>query len=525
MSRNIQFPPLNKRFTSGVMPEDIKIINGRDKPDDKYDRFREDIGANNRVPKLVSQKRGLYNPTDIKRPAGIPGELKPRVAYLFKDDKSRAMDDLSGLVGQKGLTGLASLFGDIEILDPSDSVWIDERNRIIAEQTALGKRPKQIESYLEVNKPLGREQHKVKRKEAIISPMASKGEQLAVIKKAIDDGLSATLAGQTAITAEVINLLGKFGSQLDASEQKRLIDAMNTIRPGITWKEAPFNGIRFVKPDEFNQTNPKLGFILALILQNSAKKAGATHFVGISKDMLTNGMSHVDSLQQLFLNMARLNPTNPNRLEYASGPLQNRPIDGLFDLEDNYIKSVEEAKNDVGDPVLFLRLTGSTTTDKLIADIDRKEEADLNGMEQQFKNWVATNSAKTKQTIDDLVSPNGYKMATIDASYNKVDKDRIDLENKIDAIKKSAAYISAKKNDKTKMIKADETKLKSVNAKLQIILDYKNQLQKDAGILSNRYQKAFDIEKEKYDDAVVRLKERNRAERDRLIRFVRSYIP
>jgi hypothetical protein len=520
MSRNIQFPPLNKRFTSGVKPQDIIIIDGRDKPDDKYDRFREAIGANNHVPKLVSKKRGLYNPTDIKRPAGIPGELKPRAAFLFKDDNKQKMDEFGNLVSVKGLTGLAKLFGDIEILDPTDSSWIDERARIVSAQTALGKTPKQIEDYLTVNKPLGREQNKVKRNNAILTQPASKGEQLAIINKAISDGLASTLAGQTAMTAEIIALLGKFGSMIDVSEQQRLMDAMNTIRPNMSWKEAPFNGIRFVKPEEFNQANPKLGFILALILQTAAKYPGGD-FINISKELDTYGMKRIDSLQNLFVMIARLNPTNPGRMTYADG----RPIDGLFDLQTNMIATVPEAEADVGDPILFLRLTGFTTTDKLIEDIDRKEAGDLDNIERQLQDWVNRNKAKLDNDINDLRSARGQGLANIDAEIDRVKQLYADKRDERAAVKISDAYIKANTKNRKRMLFPLDIELKRLDALIIELIKDKDKLRIEADRLSNMYVYELDREKEAAERAQALLKQKNRAERDRLVRFVRSYMP
>jgi hypothetical protein len=520
MSRNIQFPPLNKRFTLGVKPEDIKIIDGRDKPDDKYDRFRESIGANNRVPKLVNKKRGLYNPTDIKRPAGIPGELKPRAAFLFKGDKERQMADLDTIVSEKGLSKLAQIFGDIEINDPSDDVWMNERARIVKAKTAEGMSPKQIDDYLSVNKPLGRDQNKVKRNGAIYPQVVSKDEQIAIIQKSIQDGLSSTLDGQVAMLGEVVKLLGRFGSKITQEEEKMIQDSIAIIKPDLTWRNKPIER-RFITPDEFNHTNPIMGFILALILQNHLKTP-LRDLIEISDRAGVRGLglSKVNSIQQLFVNMSRGKSDRANRVGNILLDLDTNMIiayDEIYEIITGVRYATIDNMSD-RDLLQMEALLGKRQTENDLIAIDIEESKEMDDIKRYSDDLVNIIVAKLERDINDLRGSNTggdvngirERMKTIAGDINQL-SDEIDLT--------SAKMID--KNQKKNIIRRLTKDRKELIEEMRNLARDEKEIRTRSSTLKENADYEIAINRAQLDEELKRIQFKAKESRNRVYQYLR----
>ena len=87
-------------------------------------------------------------------------EIKPRAVPDF--DGIRAIDiENNGTTIQLSDKTLGELFTS-KVPDHTDLQWITEKNRIVAILTAQGMSKQEIEHELDINKPLGREQRKIK---------------------------------------------------------------------------------------------------------------------------------------------------------------------------------------------------------------------------------------------------------------------------------------------------------------------------------------------------------------------------
>jgi hypothetical protein len=100
----------------------------------------------------------------ITRPAFYQAEVQPR--NLLNFDKLTAIDltDENQMIRDRDGDKMAIF--NVRFPDPLDSMWIQEKNRIVADLKSKNNRikPSEIEAFLQLNKPLGRDQRTIIKK-------------------------------------------------------------------------------------------------------------------------------------------------------------------------------------------------------------------------------------------------------------------------------------------------------------------------------------------------------------------------
>ena len=438
MVRVVNFPPLNKRFQSSNVPTYIRNMDGRAKPGDKTERLKESPYNGGKVPFVRNKQSGIYNPTDIKRPAGRVSNIAPRGKYVFSQIRDDKMNLFGNTVSEQGLKKLSDIIQGVEVNDPSDTAWLEEKERITERQRLLGKSPKQIEDYLRVNKPLGREQNKTKKSEITPGQAGlSKTAMITTITDAVNRGLTTNLDAQTAVMGEVVKLLQTFAKTMDERELARLTGAIGILDPGFTWERKPIEK-RFAVRDDFNvMTNPNSGFYFALVLQ-TRKKLNMPVLLAASPDTvrnttLVNGVSTFKGLDDLMARYPEI----------------------YVDLKDNQIVTLKEIRDQIAvdasgnpDPVLFRMLTGGADISNLLQSANDNATRTIDVINQARGTAVQNLIVKKNQDILDLTGRrSGLK------------KDEI-----TDALVKNGNDVRASKADKRKYERVDNPLIAGMTA-------------------------------------------------------------
>lgn len=180
--------------------------------------------------RAVSRRGGVGNYT-ITRPAFDAPEVKPRRPIDF--DKLQALDiEQAGTKVQLGESTLKQLF-DVEVPDPSDTLWLAEKARLTAQYRAQGMNPEQIAEELRVNKPLGRAQRTSTKKRNIAQAELSTADKLNEIKQEIDAGRAQSRAQQATLTGQLALILNDV-TAINQLTQQQLTDlGLSLARIGV----------------------------------------------------------------------------------------------------------------------------------------------------------------------------------------------------------------------------------------------------------------------------------------------------
>ena len=181
--------------------------------------FAEDISN-------INQRHGnVYGNHDIQRPASLVETPLARMAVNF--DKLQAIDLQNfGAKVQLSDKTLKQIF-NIEIPDPLDTKWLDEKNRIVDNLKIRGFSDKDILNHLEANKPLGRPQRTNTQKGNIGNSVLSLSNKLSEILEEIRQGKGNSQKQRD-------ELIGQLALSLnDTAEIRRLSDEGNNKLKGV----------------------------------------------------------------------------------------------------------------------------------------------------------------------------------------------------------------------------------------------------------------------------------------------------
>jgi hypothetical protein len=514
MSR-LKFPPLNPRLLRGRETDYTKLREGRAKPGDVTDFKTPSIQQGTLAPRVRNERAGEWNPTDVARPAGRVQSVYGRSKFLFKGSRDDKMNLFGNTVSEQGIKKLSELIRgtDIEVPDPGDERWLDERDRIIEVQRTAGKTEKQIEDYLKVNKPLNRDQNKVKRSasSAAAGGLPSKSRQRATIPTGINNGLAANLTGQTAITREVINLLGRFGPMMDQAEADKVAQQLRVIKPGLRWDEDPIKK-RFLQRDDFKITNPKLGFYLALILQTHSSMPAGSPIARTSAQAsgFLPGSFNIQTLGALVKAM------------------NSRAFTPFFDLQHNIIMTEDEAKvaatnrGGVFEPQRWYFLIGQDDIQRIIEAIEAEEQQDLTAAEgrrdQQLADLVRQNTA-TKAALRGRTT--GYDKAELVNRLQQARAEKARLQDEIADLTRQGVTIR-----RGRQIAARQQTINTrVDPAIAAIRADQRQMQADDAALDRAKTAGERVILTQYGDNVVAIQERSRLRKEQSSRAYRGVAP
>lgn len=152
----------------------------------------------------INQRRGLGN-RDITRHNFTAPAIMARQTDNFGKLQVTELANFKNSV-ELGEKTLARLF-DVDIPDPTDTKWLNEKNRLTALLTARGLSADEIKIELEVNKPLGRSQRTNKGKRNIGASNLSINNKIAELAQEVKDGRAENRVGVAGVSAQLIQAL------------------------------------------------------------------------------------------------------------------------------------------------------------------------------------------------------------------------------------------------------------------------------------------------------------------------------
>mgnify|MGYP003642172284 CR=1 FL=1 len=203
---------------------------------------------NVKLPPNIRNGIGNYTITRRNFDASV---ISPRIAGDF--DRLQALDiETQGAKVQLSDKTIEELF-KMKIPDKKDTTWIAEKNRLVVDYAARGMTPEQIQQELEINKPLGREQRKIKSSQNFAESSLSVGDKIEEIKNQVVDGRVESRAQQVALVAQIALLLADTRA-IEALTRVQLGDLARTIATLRLPTDHKLLGIppRFIDIDFYN---------------------------------------------------------------------------------------------------------------------------------------------------------------------------------------------------------------------------------------------------------------------------------
>ena len=198
----------------------------------------------------ANTRNGIGNYTITRRNFDA-SVISPRIAGDF--DRLQALDiETQGAKVQLSDKTIEELF-KMKIPDKTDTNWIAEKNRLVVDYVARGMTPEQIQQELEINKPLGREQRKIKSSQNFAEASLSVGDKIEEIKNQVVDGRVESRAQQVALVAQIALLLADTRA-IEALTRIQLGDLARTIATLRLPTDHKLMGIppRFIDIDFYN---------------------------------------------------------------------------------------------------------------------------------------------------------------------------------------------------------------------------------------------------------------------------------
>lgn len=156
----------------------------------------------------INQRRGMGN-REIRRPAFNAPKIEARTVIPFEQLQAAAISDV--FASREGKPDISTYI--INIPDITDVTWLNERTRMIAQLVAQGLSPDEAAFEVTINKPLGREQRTVRRRENVVKSNLPLERKLNEIIQEVNDGRAesrvqqATIMGQMALVLNDTNAI------------------------------------------------------------------------------------------------------------------------------------------------------------------------------------------------------------------------------------------------------------------------------------------------------------------------------
>ena len=142
----------------------------------------------------------------MNRPNFLQSPILPRMVNF---DGLAAVDiQNNGIKVQLSGKTLSELL-DIKIPDPTDVLWINEKNRLIGVYRAQGLSKEQIDRELEINKPLAREQRTLSKNQKLGEANLSIEEKIRELTQEVKDGRVQSQSDKAWMVGEFATLLRK----------------------------------------------------------------------------------------------------------------------------------------------------------------------------------------------------------------------------------------------------------------------------------------------------------------------------
>ena len=164
-------------------------------------------------------------------------------------------------LGQATLTKLLEL----DVPDPNDSMWLNEKNDIINRLKSTGSTDEQIKEYLKNNPPLGRKQNTIKsNSQSLASSNLSLSQKIDELQQEINEGRAQTAKQMTNIILNITQILNDI-KNITYKNYQKLIILVNKLPDSLASPDFDIE-YRFVDKKQFDSAN---GIITTLILKQA----------------------------------------------------------------------------------------------------------------------------------------------------------------------------------------------------------------------------------------------------------------
>jgi hypothetical protein len=176
---------------------------------------------------------GVYGPREIQRPAAPSIAPIPRNVPTFERLEAIDLKNFGAKVRLAGPT-ISNLI-DVDIGDPRDIEWLEERNRIVAKLKKDGLNDQQIRDFLEKNKPLGRDQRTIKKTVKDIGKA-----QASTLQKLLTLWTQMAEEGKAENIEDQASSLGSLASILEENKHDLTDEESDLVSSILSRADAPF---------------------------------------------------------------------------------------------------------------------------------------------------------------------------------------------------------------------------------------------------------------------------------------------
>lgn len=312
----------------------------------------------------INQRRGnVYGNHEIRRPGSLAEAPLPRMTVDFNKLQALDLQNFGAKVQLSDKT-IKQIF-NIEVPDPLDKNWLDEKNRIVTNLKAKGFSDQDILNHLEANKPLGRSQRTISKKGNIGNSILSLSNKLSELLEELRQGRGssqtqrATLIAQLALSlddTQEITRLSKEGNE-------KLVDVLNGLKIPSDPKIIGLNK-RFIGKSDYESS--KKGLINTHIL-NKASEEGS------------------NIIEPVFDNLGRSISLEELEIKLAQG--------GVLDLANNTVLDRDDMEHEIEEKQGLIK-----------PEISESLASQLEQSEQQIREAIQSGSRQGQSSLTQLLS-------------------------------------------------------------------------------------------------------------------------
>jgi hypothetical protein len=150
---------------------------------------------------IKNMRSGIGNYTILRPGAKATSGVNRNIGF----NRLSVINSENAGVVELGSKTLAKLF-EIKIPDPTDVTWIAERDRLMAKYLADGMTKLEAELEVRTNKPLGREQRTITKRQNIGDSNLTVSNKIAELKEEVMEGRAESSSDQAAVYLELMKV-------------------------------------------------------------------------------------------------------------------------------------------------------------------------------------------------------------------------------------------------------------------------------------------------------------------------------
>ena len=266
----------------------------------------------------INQRRGVGN-FNMNRPNFLQSPILPRMVNF---DGLAAVDiQNNGIKVQLSGKTLSELL-DIKIPDPTDLLWINEKNRLIGVYRAQGLTKEQIDRELEINKPLAREQRTVSKNQKLGEANLSIEEKIRELTQEVKDGRVQSQADKAWMVGQFATLLQKSEDieKLSIAEFQNIDRTMSQMNVPRDYRKLGL--VRFYDITNYRAKEGLINLYLILIPPNEpdlSYQSPVRNLASRSQTIkLTSTVSALGRTPKMYLDLEMRGLINENMLKQAA---------------------------------------------------------------------------------------------------------------------------------------------------------------------------------------------------------------